>query len=188
VALVAAAFYMLLLAGHLGVFDVIYFHWYRCRLNSRLECQREVFWHTVRHLVYASQFIIIANFRFHGIALLFLAALYALDVIVAWSDVWEETASRKVQGGLPQGEYFMHIVLSLLIGAYIVTVIRAVWPDRLLPAGFVVDPPAVPLILRMYMTVMGIAAIGAFFKDIAGWLRMRRMIAARAGSKEAEVA
>jgi hypothetical protein len=181
-----AAFYILLFAGHLGVFDIIYFHWYRCRLNGRPECQREVLWHTVRHLVYAAQFIAVANLRFHGWALLILALLYSMDVFIAWSDVLEETASRRAQGGLPSGEYFMHIVLSLLIGAYFVTVIQAVWPDRLLPIGVVIDPPRVPSILRIYMTVMGVTAIGAFFKDMAGWLRFRR-ISLRAKAQRVEV-
>lgn len=48
----AAAFYLLLVIGHVGFFDVLYFHTYRCGLQHRLECQREVFWHTLRHLIY----------------------------------------------------------------------------------------------------------------------------------------
>jgi len=168
------AFYILLIAGHLGVLDVIYFHNYKCDLSARPECQREVFWHTVRHAVYATQFIVIANFRFHGLALAILGIVYAADIIVAWSDVLEETASRRQQGGLPRGEYFMHIVLSLLIGAYLVTVARTVWPDRLLATSIVLDPPSVPFVLRAYMTMMGITAIGTFLYDLRGWLSFRR--------------
>ncbi|MFL5347766.1 MAG: hypothetical protein ACJ8AT_23505 [Hyalangium sp.] len=55
--------------GLLGAFDVVYFHIYRCRLHLRPECQREVLWHTVRHLVYALQFVWVAHLRFHGAAL-----------------------------------------------------------------------------------------------------------------------
>ncbi len=62
----AAAFYLLLVIGHLGFFDVLYFHIYRCGLHRRPECQREVFWHTMRHFVYGAQFLAIANLRFHG--------------------------------------------------------------------------------------------------------------------------
>ena len=54
-------------------------------------------WHTIRHLIYASQFLVVANLRFHGWALLFLAALFASDVYVAWSDVWEETEADEKQ-------------------------------------------------------------------------------------------
>src|SRR5260370_30928990 len=101
------AFYILLIAGHLGIFDVIYFHNYKCNLSARPECQREVFWHTISHAVYATQFIVIANFRFHGLALGILAIVYAADVIVAWSDVLEETASRPHQHGLARRDTFM---------------------------------------------------------------------------------
>ncbi len=166
-----AAFYLLLVVGHLGAVDVLYFHIYKCTLSRRPECHKEVFWHTVRHLIYALQFLVIANLRFYGWALLFLAALFAADVYVAWSDVWEETASRRSQGGLPRGEYFMHIVLSLLVGSYLLLVLQTVWPDRLAPAMVLVRPPHVPALLRLYMNVMGVTALMAFAHDFYHWLR-----------------
>jgi len=171
-----AAFYLLLVIGHIGLFDVIYFHFYRCRLHERPECHREVFWHTTRHVIYGLQFLIIANLRFHGVALLLLATIYAADVAIAWSDVWEETVSRRNQGGLPRAEYFMHIVLSLLVGGYILLVGQNVWPDRLLPAAIVIAPPAVPTLLRLYMSVMGATAFIAFAHDLFGWLRMHQQL------------
>jgi len=180
-----AAFYLLLIIGHIGLFDVIYFHYYRCSLHTRPECHREQLWHLVRHIIYGLQFLTIANLRFHGAALFFLVLLYGADVFIAWSDVWEETISRRNQGGLPRAEYFMHIVLSLLVGAYILLVGQNVWPDRLLPAGIVVDPPAVPNLLRLYMTVMGVCAFFAFAHDLAGWLRMGRQIRLSAGATKA---
>ena len=125
-------------------------------------------------MIYALQFLIVANLRFHGAVLFALFAIYALDVYVAWSDVWEETGSRQPQGGLPRGEYFMHIVLSLLIGAYLLSVVQAVWPDRLLPTDIVVDPPPVPAVLRGLMSFMGVAAAGFFVHDMLRWLRFRR--------------
>lgn len=171
-----AAFYLLLVIGHIGLFDVLYFHYYRCRLHARPECHREVFWHTVRHIIYGLQFLIIANLRFHGALQLVLAAIYAADVFIAWSDVWEETVSRRNQGGLPRAEYFMHIVLSLLVGAYILLVGQNVWPDRLLPAGVVIAPPAVPGLLRLYMSSMGVMAFVAFTHDLLGWLKMHKQM------------
>jgi hypothetical protein len=167
------AFYILLLAGNLGFLDILYFHTYRCRLMRRSECQREVLFHTLRHSVYAVQFIIIANIRFHGWTLLILAFLYACDVAIAWADVLEEPTSRAAQGGLPRGEYFMHIVLSLLVGAYLFAVAETVWPDRLLPTAVVVDPPHVPSLLRLMMTGMGFAAFGYFCHDMYGLLTFR---------------
>ena len=135
----------------------------------------------MRHIIYGLQFLIIANLRFHGAALLLLAALYGADVFIAWSDVWEETVSRRDQGGLPRVEYFMHIVLSLMVGGYIVLVAQNVWPDRLLASAIVVDPPAVPVLLRLYMSVMGVCAFFAFAHDLTAWLRMGHQIRLAAG-------
>lgn len=167
------SFYLLLFLAHLGVFDVLYFHIYKCKLHLRPECQREVFWHVCRHLIYALQFIWVANFRFHGLALVALLALYVCDVFVAWADVWEETESRKLQGGLPRGEYFMHVVLSVLVGCYLMSTLQAVWGDRNLATEIVYSPPEVPFILRIYMTVMGVVALGNFAFDLYKWLNFQ---------------
>ena len=175
-----AAFYLLLVMGHLGAFDVLWFHMRVCRLHERDECQREVLWHTLRHSIYAMQFLYVANLRAHGAALLLLLLVYAADVFIAWADVWEETTSRKALGGLPRGEYFMHVVLSVLVGAYLCAMAYAAWPDRLLPAAIVIDPPAVPFLMRMWMTAMGLTAIGFFTHDLLRWFRRRARVASPA--------
>ena len=173
------SFYLLLVLSHFGVFDVLYFHIYKCQLHLRPECQREVFWHVWRHLIYALQFVWVANFRFHGWALAALGVLYFCDIFVAWSDVLEENKSRASQGGLPRGEYFMHIALSVLVGCYLMATIQAVWADRSLPTAVVYAPPAVHWFLRFYMTGMGVVAFGNFVYDLHKWLIFR------AGLKEA---
>ncbi len=165
------SFYLLLIIAHLGAFDVLYFHIYKCRLHLRPECRREVFWHIWRHLIYGLQFLWVANFRFHGAALLLLAVLYLCDVFIAWSDVLEENRSRAAQGGLPRGEYFMHIVLSLFVGIYMMATFQAVWSDRSLATAIVYSPPEAPMALRIYMTAMGIIAFGNFAYDFYKWLR-----------------
>jgi hypothetical protein len=172
-----AAFYLLLVIGHLGFFDVVWFHGHRFRLQDRPECRREVFLHTMRHAVYAIQFLCIANLRFHGSALAVFAVVYAVDVAVAWADVWEEKSSRRLLGGLDRGEYLMHVVLSVGVGAYLACLLPAVWPDRLLPTAILIDPPAVPFVCRMWMSAMGISAAGFFGRDLTRWLSRREQAA-----------
>jgi hypothetical protein len=168
------SFYLLLVIAHLGLFDVLYFHNYKCKLHLRSECQDEVFWHVWRHLIYGLQFLWVANLRFHGFALALLGVLYFFDIYIAWSDVWEENKSRRAQGGLPRGEYFMHVVLSLLVGAYLINTFQAVWPDRNLLTAVVYLPPDVPFVLRMLMTAMGVIALFTFTSDLLKWLRFDR--------------
>ena len=165
------SFYLLLIIAHLGLFDVLYFHNYKCKLHLRSECQREAFWHVWRHLIYALQFLWVANLRFHGAALILLGVLYFFDIFIAWADVLEENKSRKLQGGLPRGEYFMHVVLSLLVGAYLINTFQAVWADRSLATAIVYSPPEVPFILRIFMTTMGVIALFTFVSDLLKWLR-----------------
>jgi len=129
-------------------------------------------WHIARHLVYATQFLIIANIRFHGSALFFLVFVYVADVLIAWADVWEETESRRPQGGLLRGEYVMHVVISVLVGAYIMSIGTAVWPDRLLSTNVFIQSPQVPGLARLYMTTMGLAGVGLFIYD--AWQFMKR--------------
>ena len=167
------SFYLLLVIAHLGIFDVLYFHVYKCKLHLRKECQREVFWHVCRHLIYAVQFVWVANFRFHGWALLFLAALYFCDIFIAWADVWEENQSRKAQGGMPRGEYFMHVVLSVLVGLYLMATFQAVWSDRVLETAIVYAPPQIFAFLQIYMTAMSVIALGNFFFDDYKWLNFQ---------------
>ncbi|WP_342377671.1 SRPBCC family protein [Myxococcus stipitatus] len=170
----SVAFYLLLLIGLLGAFDVVYFHLWRGRLHERAECQREVLWHTARHLIYALQFLWVPHVRFQGWALGLLVLLYAADVLVALADVWEERDSRASQGGVPRGEYFMHVVLSVLVGLYLMATFQAVWVDRLLPTGVRIAPPPVPDTLRGLMTVMGVTALLTFATDLARWRAFRR--------------
>lgn len=170
------SFYLLLIIAHLGLFDVLYFHNYKCKLQLRPECRKEVFWHVWRHLIYALQFIWVANFRFHGFALILLGVLYFFDIFIAWADVWEETRSRKSQGGLPRGEYFMHVVLSLLVGGYLINTFMTIWADRSLATAIVYAPPDVPFVLRMFMTAMGIVALGTFTNDLIKYLRFDEKI------------
>ncbi len=178
-----AAFYVLLALIHLGVFDVLYFHIYHCRLDNRLECHREVLWHTIRYGLYGFQTLFIANFRFYGAALLILAALYGGDLFIALIDIWQEPASRETQGGIPRGEYFMHIVMSLIIGCYLTLVCQAVWRDYSLPTRIAIVPPAVPALLRTYMNALSAGAFGAFFVDLYRWLTFNRRMAGQGASQ-----
>jgi hypothetical protein len=167
------SFYILLIIAHLGAFDVLYFHIYKCKLHLRPECQREVFWHVCRHLIYGIQFVWVANLRFQGWALALLGVLYFFDVFIAWADVLEENKSRANQGGLPRGEYFMHVVLSVMVGCYFMATFQAVWGDRNLPTAIIISPPEVPFLLRIYMTVMGFTAFAVFLHDLYKWISFR---------------
>jgi len=161
------AFWLLMIIGHLGFFDMMYYHTYKCRLHDHPECRPEVITHTCRHIIYALQFFMIAHLRFYGWALLLLLLVYIIDAIIAWTDVWLEKDSREKLGGLHKGEYLMHIILSVLVGAYLCSIANTVHLDFSKHSTIAIQPPNVPAFFRFYMTAMGCGALFFFLYD--GW-------------------
>ncbi len=155
-AVMLTASILLLVIALLGAFDIAYFHTYRCRLSRRPESRTEAWIHVVRGVVYTLQLALVPNARFTGAWYGAFVALFVADVAVALLDVAVEPASRRSQGGLPGGEYFMHIVLSVLAGAYLHSVAVASLPWAALPTG-VACAPGAPLALR---AVLGVLAAG----------------------------
>lgn len=102
----------------IGAFDIAHFH-RRARLPEDTIGRFEAGIHLIRGVVYAAQLALLPNVRFSGLAYLLLVALYLVDVAVALVDVWIEPKARAPRGGLPRGEYFAHVVLSILAGVYL---------------------------------------------------------------------
>jgi hypothetical protein len=152
---------LLLALGLLGAFDVFYFHHRTARLTSHPAARSEVWFHVARGFVYAAQFLIVPNVAMHGSWLFALGALYVADIAIAMGDVWLEPMSRKELGGLPRGEYLMHIVLSVIVGLYLNEMIRAAWAWRLEPTAVVWHADGVPLALRVTLALfaVGCAAV-----------------------------
>ncbi|NUP11840.1 MAG: SRPBCC family protein [Polyangiaceae bacterium] len=169
---------LLLAIGLLGAFDVLYFHHYKARIPWTAATRSEAFAHVAKAPVYAAQFFVVPNMELHGRWLLALVFIYAVDVAVAAWDVAIEPRARASVGGLPAGEYAMHIALSVLVGIYLAEVARAAapwWhlPDRIVWAGGV--PPA----LRIALGVLGAGALAmgavelAVLSNIPGRIRTR---------------
>lgn len=153
------ASFLLLVIGALGAFDIAFFHMHRAKLLGRVECRREVLVHVVRGFVYAAQFLVVPNVRFTGAWGLALVALFTVDATVAALDVLAEPASRKEQGGLPAGEYFMHVLLSVLVGVMLHAVFAEAWAARFLPSSIELAPNA-PLAVRLVAFAMAVGSAG----------------------------
>ncbi|WP_394841355.1 SRPBCC family protein [Pendulispora brunnea] len=148
---------VLAIMGAVGAFDIAYFHTYKAQLGKRPESRLEAWVHVVRGFVYAAQFGIVPNVRLGGAYYFALVALFVLDVAVAAFDVAIEPASRRPQGGLPDGEYAAHIFLSVLAGVVLHAVFTASAAWRTLPTAAVLEPHA-PAALRV---VLGLMAAGS---------------------------
>jgi hypothetical protein len=148
---------LLLFIALLGAFDVFFFHRHHCRLSARAESRTEVWIHVARGFVYALQLWAVPTLRFQGRFYALFVALFVADVAIAIADVLVEPASRRGLGGLPPGEYLMHIVLSVLVGALLYGLVIATWEWHHLPTAILVVPAA-PAALRTALGGLGIGA------------------------------
>ena len=145
---------LLVVIGLLGAVDIAYFHTYRGQLVSRPESRREAWIHVARGLVYAAQFLVVPNLRFAGAWYALFALLFAADIAVAALDVLEEPRSRASAGGLPAGEYLMHVALSVLVGAMLGRIAAETAPWVTSPTAIGLEPHAPPA-LRLLAALMG---------------------------------
>lgn len=161
---------LLLVIGVLGAFDIFYFHAYKQGLVHRAESRTEAWIHVARGFVYAAQLAAVPNLRFGGAWYAAFVALFVADIGVAIADVSIEPASRKSLGGLPPGEYLMHIVLSVLVGVYLHAILADSVAWARLPTALEVAPAA-PLGLRVALGIMSLGAAGIAIAEGACILR-----------------
>src|SRR4051812_34950713 len=108
------ASYILLAMGILGGVDILLFHSIAHGIRSHPDSKNELFAHSLRGPIYGTLFILIPNFELGGSYVWLLFAILVLDVAVSIWDFSVEAASRKIIGGLPTGEYILHIFMAML--------------------------------------------------------------------------
>lgn len=105
---------LLTLASLVGAFDVLYYHLYRFRLYRRPGSTAEELTHLVRGAVFVG---FVAGLMVGPEARPWMVVLLLLDVANTVADVLLERRSRAGMGGLPTGEYLVHVLGSSLVGA-----------------------------------------------------------------------
>lgn len=161
-----AACVLLLLIAILGAFDVAYFHSYKQRLVHHAESRTEAWIHVARGVVYTLQLAIVPNLRLSGAWYIAFVAIFLADVAIAMADIAVEPASRRSLGGLPPGEYLMHVVLSVLVGAYLhaIATSSARWAG--MPTEIAVAPAA-PTPLRVALGALAAGCLAVAIVEAA---------------------
>ena len=157
---------LLLAIGLLGAFDVAYFHRRRARIAERRDARREAWTHVARGVVYTLQFALVPNVVFGGVWYVAFVALFVADAAIAVVDVLCERASRRSVGGLPDGEYLAHIVLSVMVGAYLFSLAGHTLPWFDATTG-IAWSPAMPTWLRAVLAAFGAGCLATTFGDLA---------------------
>jgi hypothetical protein len=112
--LLTASAILLLVFSNLSIFDGLYYHLWKFKLQERVDSRLEHVTHTVRALLFIPMMALIYLVGAQGRALWFTAFIVLLDLLVEVIDVLNEKRSRQDIGGLSSGEYLLHVVLTTL--------------------------------------------------------------------------
>lgn len=103
---------LLVAYSFLALYDGVYLHLYKYRLQDHRESRFEHLTHTIRAILFSAilytLFIRVDNSMlfFIGITLVF------FDVIIMITDAYLEKDSREFMGGLPRWEYILHLLVN----------------------------------------------------------------------------
>jgi uncharacterized membrane protein len=106
---------ILTIVGTIGAIDVLYYHLYRFRLYSRPGSVAEEVTHLLRNVIFISVLLVCMQPATAPWARI-VFFLFAADMANSVVDVLLERRSRAELGGLPSGEYLVHILSSFGTG------------------------------------------------------------------------
>ena len=114
-----ASNYLLLTLGILGATDILLYHSVSHGIRTHNESRWELITHALRGPTYATLFLVIPNFELHGAFAIMLAFLLLFDIAISIADFCLERQSRADLGGLPSGEYVLHMLMAMVFGAFV---------------------------------------------------------------------
>lgn len=105
---------LLVAFASLSIFDGVYFHLWKFRLQERDDSKFEHLTHTGRALLFIPALILLYILGPKGVCAWVAVVVLGLDLIVETFDVLSEKSSRETIGGLPSNEYLLHIMLTTI--------------------------------------------------------------------------
>src|SRR5436309_14709526 len=176
--------YLLFLLGCLGAADIAIFHSVAHGIRSHPDSAGELITHSLRGPTYAALFVLIPNFAMQGLFAWGLLALFVLDVAISIWDFSLEQGSRRFLGGLPSGEYVLHMVMAMAFGGLVVSFLYCAeeWVNA--PTRLAYAPVGVPGVLRLIMAVMSVLVLASGLQDALAALRLRRSGASASRCRE----
>jgi hypothetical protein len=159
------ASWLLFAMGFVGASDILFYHTLAHRIRSHGPARRELESHFWRGPMYFLLFLLVPNFALQGLWYWALVALLAIDLGISIWDFSLEKESRRELGGLPTGEYLLHVILAVLYGAFVAAVLLRAWDWHALPTRLAYEPADVPDLLRLAMAVMGVVNLASGILD-----------------------
>lgn len=169
-----AATYILFVLGCLGATDILLYHSVSHGIRSHHDSRLELVFHSLRGPTYAALFLLIPNYTMQGGYFWLLIGIFVFDVGLSLGDFIIERQSRQFFGGLPTGEYVLHIVLAMLFGALVTSVLYSVGHWGGMESRISYEPAAVPNLLRGVMAVMAILVMGSGLMDLLAAVKLTK--------------
>lgn len=166
--------YLLFVLGCLGAVDIALFHSVAHGIRSHHDSAAELVTHSLRGPTYAVLFVLIPNFVVSGLFAWGLVALFVVDVGISVWDFSLEQGSRRLLGGLPSGEYVLHMLMAMIFGGLVTSVLYNIGGWFHAPTQIVYAPASVPSLLRFMMLIMAILVLVSGLQDALAVLRLRR--------------
>ena len=169
-----AATFVLLALGCLGGADIAIFHTVAHGIRTHPDSAMELVTHSLRGPTYAALFVLIPNFVMHGLYAWLLIGIFAFDLAISVWDFSLEQRSRRFLGGLPSGEYVLHIAIAMLFGALVALVVSSMSDWFGLPSRLAYDPARVPWPLRAVLLAMAVLVLYSGLQDALAAVRLWR--------------
>jgi hypothetical protein len=166
------ATYILVVLGILGAIDIAVYHGVAHGIRYHPDARAELVVHSLRGPTYCALFALIPNFALQGAWFWLLMGLFAFDLGISVVDFVLEGSSRRFFGGLPTGEYLLHILMAMLFGAFATAVVFGAGAWATMPTRFAYQPARVPLLLRLVMGVMAALVLGSGVQDALAAVRL----------------
>ena len=173
-----AANYVLLALGILGGTDILLYHSVSHGIRSHAESRWELVTHAMRGPTYATLFLVIPNFETHGIFAIAVAALLVLDVAISIADFALERRSRAHLGGLPSGEYVLHMMLAILFGAFVALAAPNLVDWARLPSALLATDALAAHWVRATLAIFAVGVLSSGLMDALAAMRLMRRCAA----------
>lgn len=164
--------YLLLALGVFGVADVLFYHSISHGIRTHRESCWELVTHALRGPTYAILFLIVPNYEVRGAFAVMLALLLVFDVGISVADFWLERTSRAELGGLPSGEYVLHMIMAMLFGAFVMAVAPTLIEWTRGASRIVVDAALAPVWVRCVLATFAVGVFVSGFMDLLAVFRL----------------
>ena len=164
---------ILLVLGFLGAADIAMYHSIAHGIRHHPNSKGELVLHALRGPTYAILFLTVPNFTLCGWFFWLLIGLLVFDLAVSIVDFWLERGSRQFLGGLPSGEYVLHILIAILFGAFTSSVFFEGLPSSKLPSSIIFRSGGVPVWIRVVLALMACLVLISGLLDALAAYRLR---------------